>query len=126
MLPAAIPDTIPVDPTVAISAFAVPHEPPAVASVIFVVKPGHTDVAPVITAGNTFVVAVTVILQPVTGIVYANIGLPAATKVTRPVAEPIVAKAAFEVLHVPPARLSLNVVVVPMQPAKVPLTAVGV
>jgi len=65
-VPPDTPVTTPVPATtVAIAGVALLHVPPAVASANVLVKPMHTVVVPVITAGNGLTVTVAVLKQPV-------------------------------------------------------------
>jgi hypothetical protein len=64
--PAATPVTRPEDAvTVATDVLSLIQIPSGVASASVVVRPSHTFIVPVITAGNGFTVATTVEIQPV-------------------------------------------------------------
>jgi hypothetical protein len=65
-VPGDTPDTVPVDPTVAIPGEPELHEPPSVGSVNPVVDPVHTEDAPAIAPGTAFTVTpvVTRAVQP--------------------------------------------------------------
>lgn len=60
------------------------HVPPAVVLLRVVVPPIHTEVVPVIAAGNAETVTVAVMLQPVTADTNVITDVPGATPVTNP------------------------------------------
>ena len=62
-VPAAIPVTIPVVPTVALAPSLL-HMPPVVLLERVVVAPSHTTALPFILAGGVFIVIVVVVIQP--------------------------------------------------------------
>ena len=64
-VPAPIPVTKPVDPTVATKVLLLPHVPPPVASVRVVVEFTHTFNVPVITAGRLLTVTTACVIQVV-------------------------------------------------------------
>lgn len=63
-VPAAIPVTIPVEPTTAVPVALLAHVPPPVAEDNVIVAPAHTDVAPVMAAGSALTVTTAVRVQP--------------------------------------------------------------
>jgi hypothetical protein len=92
-------------------------------------RPTHCEVAVgavnMLTLGALFTVTCAVILQPEES-VYVIVGVPAATPVTVPVVDPIVASAVLLLVHVPPVVASLNVSVAPGQIAPAPVIDAGV
>jgi hypothetical protein len=64
-VPALTPVTIPVPETVATAVLLLLHAPAAVASLNDVVRPAHTEVVPLITAGIGFTSTEVVLVQPV-------------------------------------------------------------
>ena len=108
-----MPDTIPdAEPTLAMAGALLDHVPPATASLNVVVRPEHTDVIPVIAAGNTFTVTVRIAMQPSPS-VYDMVAVPAVIPETIPFPAPISAVKGSLVLHTPPAIASVNVVIKP-------------
>ena len=111
-IPAVTPVTIPVLP---IEAFAllILHVPPVVASVIAIVEPTQTADKPVIkpALGNGFTVTnfVAAAVPQLFITVYEMIDVPAATPLTIPETEPIVAIAVVVEDQTPPKATSLNV-----------------
>ena len=93
------------------------------ASANVVVKPTHTFVVPVITAGKGLTVTVVVTKHPV-GKVYDITEVPPDTPVTTPTAL-IVATAGVALLHVPPAVASARVVVEAWHTVVVPVITAG-
>jgi len=63
--PAAMPDTIPVEPMVATAVLLLLQVPPASVLARAVVLPTHTLVVPVMVAGRDMMLTVVVIAQPV-------------------------------------------------------------
>ena len=100
------------------------HVPPGVASDNVVVCPTHTDVAPVIAAGDAFTVNDAVLVHPAV-VVYVIVTTPGATPVTVPLLLPTVAIVPSLVVHVPPGVASVSVRVEPTQTLKVPPIAAG-
>jgi len=107
-VPAPTPVTIPVLPTVAIPADAELHTPPVVASVSGVVAPpAHTVAVPAIAEGVAGIgVTLTVNVEDVVPQPfvreYVMVVVPAATVVSTPLVEPMVATTALLLLQVPP------------------------
>lgn len=125
-MPAKMPHTIPDEvPTVAIVGLLMLHEPPVVRSLNVVHIPSHTEVVPVIAAGNGFTVTFAVALQPVVVDVAAMVTTPLATPVTIPVVAPTVAIPVLLLLHVTSVDEELNVVVVPGHKVSTPVIAPG-
>lgn len=119
-VPAATPDTIPVDkPTVAVPVLLLVHVPPGVASASVVVELTQMLLTPVGTAGVVLTVTTTVAKQPPPN-VYVIVGVPAATPVTIPEELPTVASARLLLVHVPPETALVNVVVNPTHTLVVP------
>lgn len=65
-VPGVIPVTTPPVPTLATAPLLLLHTPPAVASVSVMLDPAVTDVAPTMSAGVKFIVAVEVAVKPLT------------------------------------------------------------
>jgi hypothetical protein len=116
---------MPVDPTVAKAGLLLLHVPPTVASVNVVVEPTQTTAVPPKAAGWGFTVTGCTEKHPPAVNVKVIVGIPAATPVTTPVADPTVANAVLLLLHVPGDEASLNVVVSPTQTFIVPVIAAG-
>ena len=96
-----MPDTIPVLPIVAISSSSLLHVPPVVVVLNAVVEPTHTEVVPVITAGNALTVITADLLQPSPEVnVIADV--PLAIPVTIPEDGSTVAFVVLPEVHVPP------------------------
>ena len=122
MVPALIPVTLPVVPTVATDGVLLVQMPPGVASDNVMIVPAHKALAPAMAA-----VAVTVTecvtVQPET--VYEIVTAPALTPVTMP-AEPTVATVVALLAHVPPGIASDRVEVAPTHKLLAPVMgAVG-
>ena len=64
-VPADIPDTMPVEPTVAMSVAPLVHTPPVVVQLSAVVCPAHKPIVPVIGAGLALTVIIFVVVHPV-------------------------------------------------------------
>ncbi len=123
--PAATPVTTPVPvPTVAMPVLLLVQIPPPVALDKVVPEPVHTVAVPVTAAGKALTVAVAEAKQPVLK-VYVMPGVPAATPVIIPLAEPIVACAVLLLLQTPPPVALVRVVVRPTQTDAVPAIAAG-
>ena len=125
-LPADIPVTVPVLPTIVTNPSVLLHVPPDVPSPKVIVPPGHTSPGDgiVIPAGTglTFTVAVTVLqLLPRE---YEITAVPTAPPVTTP-EEPTVATDVLPLLQAPPEGVLFNVVVVPWHNKVLPVIAVG-
>ena len=88
------------------------------------VKPTHTFIVPVITAGKGLTVTVVVTKHPV-GKVYDITEVPPDTPVTTPVPATTVATAGVALLHVPPAVASASVVVEAWHTVVVPVMTAG-
>ena len=97
--------------------------PLPVGSVRLIEAVAQTAVGPAIADGNGLTVITDVVVQPV-GNVYTILGVPAATPVTTPVADPIVALETSLLLQVPPP-ISLSVTVEATQTSIVPEIAEG-
>ncbi len=95
------------EPTVARDKLLLLHVPPEVALLSVVVRPGHTDVVPVISATAAFIVTSVIAKQPALA-VYVILATPVPTAVTRPVLAPTVATDPLLLLHVPPAATLLS------------------
>ena len=90
------------------------------------VVPGHILVPPETTSnGSALTVIVETVLQP-DGIKYVIRDVPAATADKSPVDDPIVATPVVLLLHVPPAGLLLNELVLPAHTVNDPAIEVGV
>ena len=107
------------DPTVAMAVLLLIQVPPVVLFVSVVEAPSQRTNVPAIAAGLELTVATVVRLHPVAS-VYVMFDVPAATPVSVPLEEPIVATATSLLLHVPPEGVALNVVVIPIQVNDVP------
>ena len=70
--------------------------------------------------GNAFTVTIAVTIHPL-GVVYVTVDVPALTGVTTPDEDPIVATPVLPLTQVPPVRLSLSVVVLPIHTFNVPV-----
>jgi hypothetical protein len=116
-----MPDTTPVDPTVATVVETLLHTPPVIALLNAVVAPTHIVVVPVIagTLGLTFTVT-THVLKQVPLAIYEMTVVPAVNPVTTP-AEEMVPTAVLLLLHVPPEVAQINVVVDPLHKLNVPV-----
>jgi len=129
-VPAATPDTIPVEPTVATDVLLLLHVPPVAVSARVIVDPTQTLDDPVIagTVGNglTVTAAVTIVVQPKPLVtLYVIVDVPVAAPVTVPV-EPTVATTVLLLLHVPPVVVLLSDVVAPWHTLIVPVIAATV
>src|ERR1043166_4771101 len=114
-VPADTPVTTPVvEPIVATPVLLLLQVPPPVPSLNVVVAPWQILVTPVIGRGDGYTVTVMAAAQPVLR-VYEMVEVPAATPVTIPVDEPIVATVVLLLVQIPPPVASLNVVVDPAQ-----------
>lgn len=124
--PAEIPEAKPLDePTDATTGLLLVHTPPDVASVSVTEVPTHSMAAgPAIGNGPSVTVSVRVTKQPV-GSVYVIVAEPVITPVNNPVAEPMMAIEVELLVHVPPAVLSVSVVVAPAQSAPAPVMTAG-
>jgi hypothetical protein len=121
-VPAATPVTTPeLGFTVATAAFELDHEPPETEAVKVEVPAEHIAVVPLIVAATGAAVTVTVLVAvafahpPVPATVYVIVAVPAVRPFIAPVVLFIVAIAVFELVHVPPLRVELNVEVPPTQ-----------
>jgi hypothetical protein len=124
-VPAAAPITRPLPGVmVAMDGLLLLHNPPEVTSDIVVDVPTHMPDTPVITAGLEFTVTCCEVAQ-LPGIVYTIVELPAEMPVSKPDAEPIVATPVEPLVHVPPLKPSVSVVLPPIQIANDPLIGVG-
>ena len=125
-MPAVLPVTIPVViPTLATAGVLVCQIPPGVASVNVIVCPTHNEkVVPPIAAGNGLTVTTRVLIQEPS--VHVIIAVPAPVPLTMPVDAPTVAIAVLLLVHVTPAVVVENVVVLPTQTVAVPVIAAGV
>jgi hypothetical protein len=116
------------DPTVATVESVLLQTPPGVKSDNMVVCPEHMVVTPAIGAGNGFTVTV-VVIEQVVGKVYVITvvppGFPAPPLLTTPLPDPTVATDDTLLLHVPPDRPLLNVVVNPAHIVVLPAIVVG-
>jgi hypothetical protein len=122
-VPAFTPVATPPVVIVAVEVLPLAHVPPVVVLLNEIVEPAHTDVVPVIAAGNAFTVTTfvaAVVPQPVL-IAYDIVAVPVVTPVTMPFAEPIVATPALALLHTPPPAVLANVVVLPLHTDAVPV-----
>jgi hypothetical protein len=99
------------EPTAAIVALLLIHEPPAVASARVVVVPGHKVSVPVIADGNGSTVLTEVAIQPVPN-EYVIITVPALTPVSTPVLLTVAIVASL-LLHAPPGVAVVSVTVKP-------------
>ena len=122
-VPGVIPVTMPVPETIAIAVLLLLQEPPDVASVKSTVYPAHTDVVPVIAAGNGLTITTFDVAQPVVGKTYTTVAVPAETPVTIPDEE---TDAAPALIHVPSADVSVNAVVSPIQTDVIPVIGPGI
>ena len=125
-VPALIPVTTPVEPTVAtVVVPLVLHVPPDVASLNVIAEPAHTVPVPVVVidAGNGLTVNIVVVEHPVLN-VYVISDVPGPAAVTTPVLLPIVATLVEPLVHVPPP-VSDNVAVNPTHACMVPLIGFG-
>jgi hypothetical protein len=119
------PVTMPLDePTVALPVALLVHVPPASALDSVVVAPWQTVVVPVIAAGNGFIVTSPTLIQPPV-LVNVMFVLPAATPVTTPDVEPIVAMAVFALVHDTPPPMPATVFVAPTHTGRLLLIAAG-
>ena len=100
------------------------HVPPGVRSNNAVVAPVHTVAVPPIATGNGFTVIGLVMKQPV-GNVNVMVALPAATPVTVPVPEPMVAIEVLLLVHVDVPEASASVVLPPTHTEAMPVIADG-
>jgi hypothetical protein len=100
------------------------HVPPGVVELSVVVAPVQTVLLPVMAAGNAFTVTTAVRVQPLVP-KQVMVAVPAATPVTVPDDEPMVATAVLLLLHVAPRLVVLNVVVDPAHILNVPAMALG-
>ena len=124
-VPAPTPVTTPVEKVMDATAGAAQlHTPPGVGSLTAVENPTHVDSAPSTTIGSGLTVNVAVTIQPVAGVVYVTIVVPATTPVAIPVDEPITTFALLAA-QVPPPVMSVNDVVNPLQTENVPSTGPG-
>jgi hypothetical protein len=123
-VPAATPETIPDEPTVATEAALLLHVPPDVASLKDMTEPAHTEDEPEMAAGTVLTVTVAVAVQPDAD-VYVTIDVPVATPLTMPVALPIVATPMLLLLHAPPLVASVSVVAEPTHTPVAPDTDAG-
>ena len=120
-VPIAAPYTKPdEEPIVALELLLVHVPPPALVN--GVVNPIHTCVAPLIGAGNGFIVTVFIARHPVGGVKVIT-EVPAETPVTMPVPAPTVAFALL-LLHVPGPK-SANTVVRPSHTTAIPVMGDG-
>jgi len=121
-------DTPPTTPppalTVPTAALLLVHVPPGVVELSVVVAPVHTVLLPVMAAGNGLTVTTAVRVQPLVP-KHVIVAVPAATPLTIPDDEPMVAIAVLLLLHVAPMLVVLNVVLAPAQTANVPVMALG-
>lgn len=101
-VPPATPDTMPVDPTVAVPVVLLLHIPPVVASVRFVVAPAQTEAVPPITAGKRLTVNGLVAKHP-PATVYVIIAVELVMPVAVPDEDPMLITAGLELVQVPPA-----------------------
>jgi hypothetical protein len=109
-LPADTPVITPAFVTVATAVLELVQVPPVVGDNVAVL-PSQTEAGAVTTGAALTVTDEVVLLQPVVVFVYVNVTLPAATPVITP-AFVTVAKAVFELVHVPPV-VGDNVAVLP-------------
>lgn len=119
-VPAATPFTTPPLVTVATDVLPELHVPPMMLLDKVVVAPVHTEVVPVMAAGDELTVTVVVTLQPVDNL-YVIADVPAVTPVTVPEEDPTVATVVVPDVHVPPVVVELKVVVAPVQMPVVPV-----
>ena len=113
-----------VDPTVATDVLLLVHTPNSVALVNVVDEPEHTDEAPPMAAGVAATLTIPVAMQPV-GNIYVIADVPAATPVTIPDEDPIVAVEVELLDHGPPEEVLLSVVVDPIHTLSVPEMVFG-
>ena len=123
-MPVASPVTTPVvTATGAISGALLVQVPPVGVQLRVVVSPKHTFVAPVISPGSAYTVAIVVRRQPV-GSVYEITDVPAASPVRVPAAS-IVLINGEPLAHMPPKDVLLRVVVCPIHVVGVPVIVAG-
>ena len=125
-VPAVIPVTIPVGPTLAFPVVEL-HTPPGspVALLNAVVKVGHTVNDPVISPGTGDGLIVTTIATPQPPRVYEIVAVPALTPVTTPVPLTNALPVPGTELHTPPVVASVNAVVVVTHTVGVPVIGSG-
>lgn len=124
-MPAATPLTVPVDePIVAMAGEPELHMPPAVGLVSVVVEPWHTAGGPAIGNGSGLTVIVAEVAQPVPT-EYEMVTVPAATPVSTPDAEPMVAMPVAPDVHVPPGVALLSEIVLPIHAPGPPVIGAG-
>jgi hypothetical protein len=123
--PARMPFTFPVpEPIVAFAEVVLDHTPPVVASPSETAEPTHTELGPVIAAGEGFTTTGMIRYpepQPDNTGEYVILTEPADIAVTAPV-ELTVAMAVFAELHVPPAMLGIRFIVLPVHIGVLPET----
>ena len=125
-MPATTPVATPVDALmVAIPVLLLLQVPPAVALVRVVVVAGHALSVPPIPGGAELILTIVVALQPEAD-EKLIVEVPAATPVTMPEEEPMVATEVLLLVHVPPLVASVSVVVWPVHTLVVPAIAAGV
>ena len=123
-MPPDMPVTTPVvEPIVAIAVALLLQVPPAVASNKGVVAPTHIVVVPLIALGPGL--TVTMIVAEQVPKVYDIIAVPNDTPVTIPVAGSIDATVGSLLPQIPPADVSLRVVVKPMHSTVLPVIGPG-
>ena len=123
-VPAVMPVTLPVEPTVAILVEPELHIPPPEASVKFIIDPAHTVIRPFIipASGNGLTVIISVALKvpQLLLTVYDIVAVPAVMPVRLPV-EPTVAMLVEPELHIPPPEPSVTLVIDPAHTLKRPV-----
>lgn len=124
-MPAATPDTMPVEPTVAIATSAEVQSPPGAASASIVVAPAHTVAVPVIVPATGSAVTVTSASVRQEPSLYVMRLVPADRPDIMPV-EPAVATVVWLLLQVPPGVMLLSVSEEPWQILNVPVRVAGV
>ena len=97
--------------------------PPVAALDSVRVLPKHTDGPPVIAPGKALTVTTAVAAQPVEGIVYEMVAVPAVLPPIRPGASTVAAGSAL--VHTPPAVALLRVVLLPTHRPSGPVIAAG-
>lgn len=118
-------ETTPEELTVATDELALLHVPLPEALLRGEAEPAHIAATPVIAEGRATTVTTLVLTHPVVVNLYEMVEVPAATPVTIPEDEPIVATPVLELIQVPELVALLKVVVLPIQTEAVPVMAAG-
>ena len=122
-MPAAIPVTTPVVPSIVALGVVLVQAPPRVASNRVVVAPSHNTSVPPIAAGVEPTVITIVVAQP-TAVVYVLRAVPIATAVATPLVPSIVTTPSL-LLQLPPVMSSLRLSVPPTHTGPLPVIASG-